>query len=76
MRKEIEMFRLGKINEPEIKALEGILSLQQEWSHLPSYSELLIEKTINKDGMNWFLFPFAGRLAHEGLASLDCLSNV
>ena len=70
MRKEIEMFRLGKINEPEIKALEGILSLQQEWSHLPSYSELLIEKTITKDGNNWFLFPFAGRLAHEGLASL------
>ena len=70
VRKEIEIFRLGKINEPEIKALEGILSLQQEWSHLPSYSELLIEKTITKDGNNWFLFPFAGRLAHEGLASL------
>ncbi|MAL85225.1 MAG: DNA ligase-associated DEXH box helicase [Opitutae bacterium] len=70
VRKEIEMFRLGKINEPEIKALEGILSLQQEWSYLPSYSELLIEKTITKDGNNWFLFPFAGRLAHEGLASL------
>ena len=34
------------------------------------YSELLIEKTITKDGNNWFLFPFAGRLAHEGLASL------
>ena len=53
-----------------MKAMKHTLNLQQEWSHLPSLNQFLIEKTVTKDGTNWFLFPFAGRLAHEGLASL------
>lgn len=70
VREMIEQFRLGTSKEPEMKAMKGILNRQAEWSHLPSFKEFLIEKTRTKDGTNWFLFPFAGRLAHEGLASL------
>jgi len=70
VRERIEQFRLGKTSEPEMKAMQGTLQLQNEESHLPALSEFLIEKTITNDGVNWFLFPFAGRLAHEGLASL------
>ena len=70
VREMIEAFRLGKCKQPEMQAMKGILNRQAESSHLPSFNEFLIEKTHTKDGTNWFLFPFAGRLAHEGLASL------
>ena len=70
VRIQIEDFSAGKQLSPEMKAMRNTLQLQQQWSHLPYSDQFLIEKTINKDGMNWFLFPFAGRLAHEGLASL------
>ena len=70
VREMIEQYRLGTSKEPEMKAMKGILNRQAEWSHLPSFKEFLIEKTRTKDGTNWFLFPFSGRLAHEGLASL------
>ena len=32
--------------------------------------ELLLERTPSKEGTHWFIFPFAGRLAHEGLSSI------
>ena len=70
VRQQIEEFSKGKLLSPEMKAMKHTLNLQQEWSHLPSLNQFLIEKTVTKDGTNWFLFPFAGRLAHEGLASL------
>jgi ATP-dependent Lhr-like helicase len=70
VRKRIEEFRLGQSKEPEMKAMKKTLNLQSQWSCLPKFSEFLIEKTVTRDGYNWFLFPFAGRLAHEGLACL------
>ena len=70
VREQIEQFRLGKSVEPEINAMKGTLELQAQWSQLPSFSEFLIEKTRTNGGTNWFLFPFAGRLAHEGLGAL------
>jgi ATP-dependent Lhr-like helicase len=70
VREKIEQFRMGEFKEPEMKAMQRTLNFQSEWSALPRFSEFLIEKTVTRDGNNWFLFPFAGRLAHEGLASL------
>ncbi|MEM1081524.1 MAG: ligase-associated DNA damage response DEXH box helicase [Pseudomonadota bacterium] len=47
-----------------------LLMLQQEQSALPGTSTLLIERLMSRDGAHLFLYPFAGRLAHEGLAAL------
>lgn len=55
---------------PEMKKLEPLLRLQQEKSAIPSESQLLIEQCKSSDGYHIFIFPFAGRLAHEGLASV------
>jgi ATP-dependent Lhr-like helicase len=53
-----------------MKAVRKILQTQAEWSLIPSPRQLLIERTATRDGISWFVFPFAGRLAHEGLAAL------
>jgi ATP-dependent Lhr-like helicase len=55
---------------PELQALQPILRLQREWSQLPTQHELLIELSRSREGSHIFIYPFAGRLAHEGLATL------
>ena len=62
--------KAGRLIESEMKAISPTLSIQEKNSTLPEQNEFLIEKTITKEGINWFLFPFAGRLANEGLAAL------
>ncbi|MEM6910482.1 MAG: ligase-associated DNA damage response DEXH box helicase [Verrucomicrobiota bacterium] len=54
----------------ELSKVRPILDLQQSWSHLPSRERLLIELTETREGQHAFLYPFAGRLAHEGLGNL------
>ncbi|MEM8954461.1 MAG: ligase-associated DNA damage response DEXH box helicase [Verrucomicrobiota bacterium] len=56
--------------DPELRASQNILALQKKWSHLPSPDELLIETTHTRDGFHAFVYPFAGRLVHEGLSAL------
>lgn len=62
--------RRGRFHSPEMRAVEPILKLQATWSVIPDPAELLIEWTQSRDGFHYFLYPFAGRLAHEGLAAL------
>ena len=50
-----------------MKAIAPTLSIQDKYSTLPEHHQFLIEKTVTKEGVNWFLFPFAGRLANEDL---------
>jgi ATP-dependent Lhr-like helicase len=59
-----------KFKDPELRAARDILALQQAWSHIPHPHELLIETTHTKDGFHAFVYPFAGRLVHEGLSAL------
>ncbi len=54
----------------EMAAVQPILDIQRRWSRLPSDDSLLIEFTRSKEGEHLFLFPFAGRLVHEGLGTL------
>lgn len=56
--------------QPELTAVTPILTLQQKHSHLPSDTTLLIEHTRSREGEHLFLYPFAGRLVHEGLGAL------
>ncbi len=60
----------GQFESPELQALKPLLAVQQRWSALPTPGHLLIEQTRSKEGEHLFIFPFAGRLAHEGLATL------
>ena len=54
----------------ETKAVAPLLATQAQWSRLPSEDTLLIERTRSRDGHHLFIFPFEGRLVHEGLAAL------
>jgi ATP-dependent helicase Lhr and Lhr-like helicase len=54
----------------EMKAIIPILRLQAEWSLIPSQKELLMESIKTKEGYHLFIYPFEGKLVHEGLASL------
>ena len=70
VREKIRQASEGIFDQAEMKAISPTLALQEKFSILPKPSEFLIERTETKEGTNWFLFPFAGRLANEGLAAL------
>jgi ATP-dependent helicase Lhr and Lhr-like helicase len=60
----------GVFDDEEMRKVQPILELQQRWSRIPRHDELLIESTRHREGRHCFLYPFQGRLAHEGLAAL------
>ena len=55
---------------PEMQAIEPLLKLQLRWSSLPTLDRLVAEQTSSREGQHLFLYPFAGRSVHTGLASL------
>lgn len=55
---------------PELRALAPLLALQQQWSRLPQPGLLIAERSRSRDGEHLFVYPFAGRHVHEGLAAL------
>lgn len=55
---------------PEMRAVRPLLELQQRWSGLPSGERLVIETHFSREGQHLFVYPFAGRAVHIGLASL------
>lgn len=60
----------GQTDDPELEAVRPILALQARWSRIPAEDELLVERTRSREGHHLFVFPFEGRLAHEGMAAL------
>jgi ATP-dependent Lhr-like helicase len=60
----------GRFRDPEMRALEPLLTLQGRWSAIPRPDEILIERIRSRDGWHLYFFPFEGRLVHEGLAAL------
>ena len=60
----------GRFDTPELRAAEKMLRLQARWSHLPTPTTLLAETLKSRDGWHLFLYPFAGRNVHIGMASL------
>jgi len=54
----------------EVRAVLPLLDIQSRWSRLPEADTLLIERVQSRDGHHAFLFPFEGRLVHDGLAAL------
>jgi ATP-dependent Lhr-like helicase len=60
----------GDFAEPELQAARPMLETQIRLSRLPTPTTLLIERFRSREGQHLFLYPFAGRNAHIGLASL------
>ncbi|RYF70820.1 MAG: DEAD/DEAH box helicase, partial [Comamonadaceae bacterium] len=60
----------GDYSEPEMRCVRPLLEVQQRWSALPTPGTLLAETLRTREGWHLFLYPFAGRHAHTGLASL------
>ncbi|MET4575518.1 ligase-associated DNA damage response DEXH box helicase [Ottowia thiooxydans] len=66
---------------PELRHLMPLIELQQQRSHVPGIDELLIEHVGGargksstargvKNAPGFYIYPFAGRVVHEGLALL------
>ncbi len=70
LREKINEASHGHLLGPEMRSLKSLFDLQQRWSLLPQADELLIEMIGDRSGSQVFLFPFEGRLVHEGMASL------
>ncbi|MBF6026678.1 ligase-associated DNA damage response DEXH box helicase [Pseudomonas sp. P115] len=60
----------GQFAGPEMQAVRPLLQTQLRWSGLPTREHLLAETLKSREGWHLFLYPFAGRQVHLGLASL------
>jgi ATP-dependent Lhr-like helicase len=56
--------------DPEMAAVRGMLEAQARLSRLPREGRLLIERHRSREGWHVFVYPFAGRNVHIGLAQL------
>ena len=60
----------GMLHEPELEAIGPILEVQAAWSSIPRIDELLIETFEDRGVYHACVYPFEGRLVHEGLAAV------
>lgn len=70
VRQRLDEAARGIYADEEMRAARPLLELQQKRSVIPSAGEWLIELTRSREGYHAFIYPFAGRLAHEGLGAL------
>jgi ATP-dependent Lhr-like helicase len=70
LREKCDAAAQGLLEGSEMAALEGLLGRQAQASVIPSRDELLIEYVHSSEGYHLFVFPFEGRLVHEGMAAL------
>jgi ATP-dependent helicase Lhr and Lhr-like helicase len=70
IRARLEEARNGVFRGPELQAIRPMLELQARWSTIPAADEVLVERVRTREGHHLFVFPFEGRLVHEGLAAL------
>ncbi|MBP8309141.1 MAG: ligase-associated DNA damage response DEXH box helicase [Burkholderiaceae bacterium] len=72
MLQRLAMAQAGRFEGPEMKMARPLLELQARWSALPVPGRLLVERLKSREGHHCFVYPFAGRQVHVGLASLLC----
>jgi ATP-dependent Lhr-like helicase len=70
IRRRLDEAHRGVFRGEEMEALRPILEVQARWSRVPALGEVLIERVRTREGHHLFIFPFEGRLVHEGLAAL------
>jgi Lhr-like helicases len=65
-----EIQRVGKRQSPELRFLEPLFDQQRHVSALPGEHELLVEYIHTRYGYHLFVYPFEGKLVHEGMAAV------
>jgi ATP-dependent Lhr-like helicase len=60
----------GRFEAPEMQLARPLLEIQRTWSALPTEHTLLAEVLKSREGWHLFLYPYAGRSVHLGLASV------
>jgi len=70
VRRRLSEARRGAYADAEMESARPVLELQADWSRIPEPGELLIETTRSREGRHFFIYPFEGRLVHEGLGPL------
>lgn len=76
VRHKLDQARDGEYDCSEMQAARALLELQKAWSVIPRPDELLIEQIeipgapSGGAGCSAIVYPFAGRLVHEGLGAL------
>jgi ATP-dependent Lhr-like helicase len=60
----------GESLPEDARAVTPLLDEQRRRSALPTTGRLVVETLASREGAHLYLFPFAGRLVHEGLAAL------
>ncbi|GHE23292.1 ligase-associated DNA damage response DEXH box helicase [Sphingobacterium griseoflavum] len=55
---------------PEVSFLQPLFKEQEKRSGLPREDELLVEYVTTKYGYHLFVYPFDGKLVHEGMAQV------
>ncbi|MBG9388134.1 ligase-associated DNA damage response DEXH box helicase [Caenimonas aquaedulcis] len=60
----------GDFLEPELEAARPMLLTQERLSKIPTPGTLLVETFRSREGHHLYVYPFAGRHVHLGLASL------
>ncbi len=70
VRVKLEEARQGHYSSAEMQSVKPVLTMQAQRSIIPRPDELLMERCETRDGHHLFVYPFEGRLVHEGLAAL------
>src|SRR6185437_3963816 len=69
-RRLVAAAKQGRFDSQELMLVRPLLELQARWSALPDEREWLCERIALREGHYTFFYPFEGRLAHLGLATL------
>ncbi|AXA89727.1 ligase-associated DNA damage response DEXH box helicase [Massilia sp. YMA4] len=67
---QMQLVTEGVYSGPEMLAIAPLLEIQARWSALPTPARTVIESLHSREGHHLFVYPFAGRAVHIGLASL------
>lgn len=67
---QLQLAAQGVFEGPEMESLRPLVEIQQRWSALPTSDTLVVESMKSREGYHLFVYPFAGRSVHMGLASL------
>ena len=67
---ELRLAAQGIYDSPEMEAIRPLIEIQCRWSALPTNETLVLESMKSREGWHLFVYPFAGRAVHMGLASL------
>jgi ATP-dependent Lhr-like helicase len=73
VRRTLHAARHGDVSAEELAAAWPVLEAQSRLSRIPAASHCLAETCRTREGHHLFLYPFEGRLVHEGLAALLAL---